>query len=330
MRMILATLAVWTAAATIANAQSVAPSVDQHVLPGYAALTLQTERLAAAAETTCDPADPALRQSFHDAFDAWISVSHLRFGPSEENDRAFALAFWPDPRGATPKALNTLIRDEDPVVEDSDSFETISVAARGFYALEFLLYAPEFAEAGDAAYRCRLIQAVTANIAANAAAIEAGWEDGYADLMRETGNDRYRTDTEAAKQLFTSLSTGLEFTSGMRLGRPLGSFDRPRPTRAEARRSERSLRHVILSLEANKSLAAQLSDSDEEIAAAFERAIERAKALEDPSFAGVSDPQKRFRVEALKSDVDEIRMLLAQDLGPELGITAGFNSLDGD
>ncbi|MEM1360297.1 MAG: imelysin family protein [Pseudomonadota bacterium] len=330
MRMILTAIAFCTTQVAIADVQTVAPVVDQHVLPGYAALASETEDLAAAAAANCDPTDPTLRQSFHEAFDAWVRVSHLRFGPSEENDRAFGLAFWPDPRGATPKALGTLIREEDPVVDDPAGFDTISVAARGFYALEFLLYAPEFAEAGNATYRCRLIQAIIANIAANAAAIEADWQNGYADLMRVTGNDRYRTDTEAAKQLFTSLSTGLEFTSGMRLGRPLGSFDRPRPNRAEARRSERSLRNVVLSLEATRALAAQLSGNNDEIDQAFARAIEQADGIDDPSFAGVSDPQSRIRVEALKSDVDEIRMILALDLGPELGITAGFNSLDGD
>ncbi|HBR37591.1 MAG TPA: peptidase M75, partial [Sulfitobacter pontiacus] len=53
-----------------------------------------------------------------DAFDAWIAVSHLRFGPSETDNRAFALAFWPDSRGATPKTLAGLITDADPVGRD--------------------------------------------------------------------------------------------------------------------------------------------------------------------------------------------------------------------
>ena len=55
-----------------------------------------------------------------------------------------------------------------------------------------------------------------------------------------------------------------------------------------------------------------------------------AEELDDPVFAGVAEPQNRFRVEVLKQAVDDIRRCLAEDLGPTLGLTAGFNSLDGD
>ncbi|MEM9267659.1 MAG: imelysin family protein [Pseudomonadota bacterium] len=304
--------------------------VDTHVIPGYQALSSQSATLAQTAEQECAPTSPDLVEAYHKAFDAWVSVSHLRFGPSEEDDRAFALAFWPDPRGSTPKALATLIRDEDSVVADPQSFSTVSIAARGFYALEFLLFDPQFAGADPQSYTCTLIQAVTADIARNAADILAGWQNGYGDLMSNPGNDTYRTSTEAAQQVFTALSTGLEFTSQTRLGRPMGSFERPRPNRAEARRSERSLRHVVLSLEATQELAALLSMENPEVQQAFDDALQRANALEDPVFAGVANPIGRLRVEALQQSVERIRAILAQNVGPSLGISAGFNALDGD
>ena len=271
-----------------------------------------------------------MRAAYHDAFDAWTGVSHLRFGPSETEDRAFALAFWPDPRGSTPKALGTLIRDQDPAVNSPEDFATVSVAARGFYALEFLLYDPQVTGGGDEDYRCALLRAVAADISANAAAILGDWESGYGNLMSNPGNDTYRTATEAAQQFFTALSTGLEFASTTRLGRPMGTFDRPRPKRAEARRSGRSLRNVVLSLESAQDLAALLSGDDPDVDDAFENAIREASELDDPVFAGVAEPQGRFRVEALQQRIEVIRRLLAEDIGPRLGIAAGFNSLDGD
>ncbi|MEO0388878.1 MAG: peptidase M75, partial [Pseudomonadota bacterium] len=62
----------------------------------------------------------------------------------------------------------------------------------------------------------------------------------------------------------------------------------------------------------------------------FERALDRANALDDPVFAGVTDPPGRLRVEVLQQSVDAIRQVLRQEVGPTLGITAGFNALDGD
>ena len=330
MRIWLTAIIMFMSSSAFADSPDIRAIVETHVLPGYRTLASESADLAAAARSDCSPSNPDLRTGYHDAFDDWVGVSHLRFGPSETDDRAFALAFWPDPRGSTAKALGTLIRDQDPVVNSREAFATVSVAARGFYALEFLLYDPQFAEVGDVDYRCALIQAVTADISANADAILDDWEISYGNLMSDPGNDTYRNATEATQQFFTALSTGLEFTSDTRLGRPMGTFDRPRPNSAEARRSERSLRHVILSLEATQDLAALLSGNDADVDKAYRQAIRRAEDLGDPVFAGVSEPQGRFRVEALQQSINIIRRLLAEDVGPRLGITVGFNSLDGD
>ncbi|MEX0283178.1 MAG: imelysin family protein [Paracoccaceae bacterium] len=303
--------------------------VDHHILPGYRALAEDAAALDDAAQADCAPNNEALRAAYGQAFDAWIAVSHLRFGPSEKLDRAFALAFWPDPRSKTPKTLLALLAAQDPVVAKIQTFRDVSIAVRGFYALEFLLYDTQFVEA-DEVYTCALIRAIAADIALNATGILADWEGGYADLLRLLENDIYRTEEEATRQLFTALLAGLEFTSDARLGRPLGSFERPRPKRAEAWRSGRSLRHVVMSLHATRALAYDLSRGDTALDAAFTSVIADAEALEDPIFAGVSDPASRFRVEALKARIDDLRNALAEDLGLRLGIVAGFNSLDGD
>ena len=309
-------------------------AADNHILPGYAELSAATHALASSARTDCDPNSAPLRKAFHTAFDKWISVSHLRFGPSESEDRAFALAFWPDTKGFTPKALSNLISAEDAAVQSQDAFAETSIAGRGFFALELMLYDPRFSEVGNAEYRCALIQAITADIDENASAINADWAD-YASTLKNPGeNSTYRSQDEALQELYKALITGLEFTADTRLGRPLGTFDRPRPKRAEARRSDRSLRHVELSLTALQDLAAQISSDHPDIAAdldsAFSAAIKRAQSLDDPALAGVASPQERFRIEALQQSINDIRAIASAELGPTLGIGAGFNSLDGD
>ncbi|QQA43806.1 imelysin family protein [Pelagovum pacificum] len=309
--------------------------VEDHILPGYEALATESATLADVAEEHCAPDDAVLREAYNDAFDAWIAVSHLRFGPSEVGDRAFSLAFWPDSRGATPSALNGLIADADPVVETEEGFADVSVAARGFYAMEFLLYDETLSTAGDPDYHCALVQAVARDIASVSATIRQDWTDGYGTLIATAGeNDTYRSTEEAAQELFKAVNFGLEFTSDTRLGRPMGTFDRPRPARAEAWRSGRSLRHVRISLDANRELALMLAADAPETQAnldvALTRAIERADALDDPIFAGVEDPQGRFAIEALQTDIQTARRVVSTELGPVLGVAAGFNSLDGD
>ncbi len=307
--------------------------VDGHILPRFVALSDSTQALSDAAQADCDPTSDTLRAAYGTAFDAWVSASHLRFGPTETDDRAFALAFWPDSRGATPRALSALLSKQDPIATSAQDYAEVSIAARGFYALEFLLYDEVLMAAGNPGYHCQLTQTISADIASTSQGILDDWQTTYAFIMQNPSPDGvYRSDTEVLQEMFKSLSTGLQFTSETRLGRPLGTFDRPRPTRAEVRRSGRSSAHVILSLQSLQDLASRLVDDalSAKLSDQFERPLSRLFDLEDPTFASVSEPQTRIKIEIIQQSVEAIRTLVRDELGPTLGVAAGFNSLDGD
>ncbi|MEM6618241.1 MAG: imelysin family protein [Pseudomonadota bacterium] len=305
-----------------------APQAAAQDIPG--ALTVITEQFdtlndasKALAAAACDA--PDFRARYDAAFDAFVAVSHVGFGPTQTDDRFFALGFWPDTRGVTQKQLMALIAARDTIADDPERFAKSSIAGRGFYALDWLIVAND----GDADYRCALTHAITADIARMTADLVAEWPDHRAEML--SGAGAYTGEDDALRALYTALTTGLQFTAEARLGRPLGTFDRPRPRRAEARRTGRSLRNVAQSLVGLEALAATLSDGDAEVAAAFAEARDLAGGLaDDPVFAGVATPGGRFRVEVLQQSVARIRVMIQQGLGPQLGITEGFNRLDGD
>ena len=313
--------------------------LDGHILPGFGAFAEAAILLDTVASAGCAADQPtdhtALHAAYHASFDAWLQISHLRFGPTETEDRAFAIAFWPDTKGFSPKALGGLIAAQDPIVQDPDAFSESSIAGRGLYALDYLLFDDVMRDQGTAAYRCALLQAITQDMARNAQAMSTDWQARYAAALThpsETGV--YAREEDVVRTLFTALSTGLQFTSETRLGRPLGTFDRPRPRRAEAWRSDRALRNVVLSLGALETLATTLAKDAPEIAAAlaadFARAQDRLSDLDDPNFAQVSDPAQRLKVEIAQQAIDQIRTRVTTELGPALGVAAGFNALDGD
>lgn len=333
----LATAVVLAPVASIAETAStvVQDVIQAHIMPRFETLRTASRQLADVAAKDCRPTSATLRASYGDAFDAWVLASHLRFGPTETDDRAYALAFWPDSRGATPRALGGLISGQDPIGASVADYAAVSIAARGFYALEYLLYDDALMVAGEPSYHCQLVQTISADIAVISDAILSDWQQSFAAQMLSPSDDGpYRTNEEVLQELFKALTTGLQFTSDTRLGRPLGTFDRPRPTRAEARRSGRSARHVGLSLQSLQDLTARLASDDAELANtlndAFEDAQKNLLALNDPTFDGAGDPQSRLRIEVLQQSIDAIRDKVGQDLGPTLGVAAGFNSLDGD
>jgi len=305
-------------------------ALSDHILPGYAGFAEATEDLAQAARDDCHAY--ALVPAFHATFDAWMPVADLRLGPSETG--ALSITFWPDPRGFTPRTLARLIAEEDPIAGDVEGYADVSIAARGLFALEMLLFEPEFSGYAQDSYTCRLVATVAADLAGQADALAAAWETAYADTLRtagETGNVTYLTEEEAVRAIYTQILSSLEFTTNQRLGAPMGTFDRPRPTRAEARRSERSLRNVVLAAEAAHGLATALADWDlPEADAALERVREAAARIEDPAFHNVTDPQARLRIEVLQQAVRSLSGAIQSEIGARLGIAPGFNSQDGD
>ncbi len=327
MRLKITAIAVALLLAAPAHAD-VAGAIHDRILPDLGAFRDATRTLADTAAETCAP--ETLRPVWNAAFDAWLPVSFLRLGPAEDEGRILAIAFWPDPKGIGARQQRQLLQSQDPVVSDPAGFAERSVALRGFFALERLLY-PAEPLTGD--YPCALIRATAADLARMAAEIDQGWRDGFAQTLLsagQPGNSLYLTEAEAKQALYTQLMTGFEFTADQRLGRPLGTFQRPRPERAEARASARSLRNVELSLQAllafGEALAGPLPETRTDVA----QALTAAAALNDPDFSGFAQPQGHVRAEALLGLVRTAQDSAGAEAGAALGVEVGFNSADGD
>ncbi len=305
-------------------------ALDRHILPAFAAFADRADALAQTAALDCRP--EAVRPAYQAAFDAWMPVADLRLGPSETG--ALSVAFWPDPRGATQRTLARFIAEEDPVALNPQDYAEVSIAARGLFALEMLLYDAAFADYAPGSYTCDLVTTIAADLGHQAAALDRAWQTDFAQTLRsagDAGNATYLSPDEALRALYTQILSSVEFTTDRRLGQPMGSFDRPRPTLAEARRSRRSLRNVVLAAEAAHDLAAALADWDlPETDAALGRVRLAAERIEDPAFQDVAAPQGRLRAEVLQQAVADLRQTIEVEIGAEYGIEPGFNALDGD
>lgn len=327
------------AALVVPGAVVAAPSdvlnraLSEHIQPGFAAFADASDVLAAASAVTCDRSDPAVLAAFDTAWDAWIRIGHLRFGPTETDNRAFALGYWPDTRGTIPKTLARLVADEDAAVADPEAFAEVSIAGRGFTALEFLLFDPQMGE--DTAYQCQLRQAIAVDIALNASLIADDWDGEYGtSFLTYDATSPFRSETEALTELFGAVLTGLEFSEDVRLGRPMGTFDRPRPKRAEAWRAGRSVRHIALSVEGTRDLSLILASENPQVTAdveaEFGRAMSNVDKLKDPVLGDVVDATGWLRAEIAAQGLELAATRVRDEVGALYGLSEGFSSLDGD
>lgn len=307
--------------ATPATADT-ATVVTDHARPGYAAFKDAVARLADV--ESCEP--EKLHPAFQAAYDAWMGVEHLHLGPAEKDGRSLAILFWPDAKGSGAKAQTALLT-ADPATLTISGMADQSVAARGLSGLERLLYPAKPLPADP----CPLIRITIDDLARQAEGLDSDWGP-YGDQLLtagQTGNTVFLRPQEATQALFTQLATGLEFVADRRIGRPLGTFDKPRPDLAEGHASGRALANITLSLQALRGLTASLSPDSAKTLAAFDHAIALAQGM-DPNLDAITDPQGWLKLEILQQAVRATRDTALAELGPALGVELGFNSQDGD
>lgn len=314
------TLAVAPAAADVADAVAV-------IGRAYDDVAAQTAALAQEAGRNC--ASEGLRAPMQAAWDAWARIDFLRLGPVELDGRGLAMSFWPDPKSSGLRAQQAALNDGAAIASDPERFATASVAMRGFAGLERLVYDSPLT--GAEAELCRLTRATAADLARMGAEIAFEWP-AHANLLTHPGgsNTAYLTEGEARQAIYTQLVTGLSTLETTRLGRPMGTFEKPRPERAEAIASGRSLRNVVRSLTGQRDVALALHPDAPQTRAAFDRALALAADLDDPVFAGAADSQKRLKIEILQQAVTATREAVEAEIGAALGVTVGFNAKDGD
>lgn len=339
-------------------AQVNAAVVAQHVLPRYEALAGAAKALDAATEVHC--AQPGgdgleeLRTRYRATMDAWMGIQHLQFGPIELFQRGYRLYFWPRGQGRIADAVEELLAARDDSRFADDAFRKASVATQGLPAMEQLLYseARVFGASGQAQWRCRLLTAISANVRDMTAEILADWQGGRVAFARsmaepepETGY--FGSHKDGTLELFKSFYTGLQLIADARLSPVVGrTIEQARPRMAESRLSERSLRNIVLSLEALQALylgenngqglgaLVVQSGSDEKLdplmRRAFEKTLETARAIVPPLAEAVTDPARRAQVETLRTQATAMKQIVETRMATALGLGVGFNALDGD
>ena len=85
---------------------------DVHILPRYAAFADSSAALSKTLEADCS-AD-AVMPAYHEAYDDWIRVSHIQFGPAEARGVALSMSYWQAPKDRNGRAVETLDGEPEP------------------------------------------------------------------------------------------------------------------------------------------------------------------------------------------------------------------------
>ena len=270
--------------------------------------------------------------AFRDTWLAWAPLDSYQFGPIEQSGAALTINFWPDKKNFVGRALRELLAQPGEAQRDPATVAAGSAAGQGLPAIEMLL----FTDAPD----CPAVIGISGNLSALAGGLYEDWFGpmGWAGIARQAGPDNpvYLSPDEFTKTVYTALDFGLTRVADTRLGRPLGSYERSFPTRAEGWRSGLSNRIIgaqlggIAEMVRDGFAGAVPAGEIDELMAVVDQAQARLEALAVPLAEAVDDPMTRIRVEGLQTQVHYLQTKLAQDIGPALGVETGFSAADGD
>jgi uncharacterized protein len=331
-------------------ARAVLAVVDRTIIPSYRALAqaadAQEKAWTAFAANRQAGDVQSLRAAYNAACDAWARAQLIKTGPLSLFLRYERFAYWPEARNVTQRMLDALIASNDPKELAPATLVRDSVAAQGLTALERLLYdgdnsVPLLKAPGRSGeWRTEIGQGIARNLSAIAKDVLAEWtaSDGVrAAIAANKGWKTIFADTgEAASLLLTELVTAFRLMHDIKLLPVMGaSADVARPRVAEAWRSGRSQRNLKLNLESAQAMTRVWAET---VTAAHRTKLESlyatAQKAVDAVPAGLgeaaADPRRRPLVETARAGIKAVQVEIAATLPADLGITLGFNSLDGD
>jgi hypothetical protein len=335
-----ATLAIPAPPARAADDVAVATRVaEQFAIPRYRALADAAQSQEAAWKGFCSTRAPGgfadLRAAFAKTADAWASVEVVRYGPIAQDDRYERMEHWPERKNAVGKGVAALLLGSGPDDLAPSKFRQSSVAVQGLSAMERLLYDGEDPSAAltaatpAAVRRCAVGTAIAGGIAAVAGDTLAGWQGSMQATLKDPGQAK-----EAVTRIATDLLAMLQETDEAKLKPVFGeTAEAAKPTSAEYWRSGRSARTIELNLASVAELTRVMIGGAEGADTAVETADGAASiAGSMPADIGptAQDDKARRRIQLLLTAVRSARQTASMVLPAALGITLGFNSLDGD
>ena len=322
--------------------------VEQWLLPRYDALRTAADAQKAAWEGFCRAPSvdgvAELKTRFAAVSEGWSAVEFITFGAVMQELRADRFNLFPERRNAVGRSVAELVTGDEARLQP-ERFRGLSAAAQGLPALERLLYDDgaegKLVSGPEAARRCAIGLAISANLATLAGDLREGWGDRssglLAQLLAGKSDPDYFPDPNALlSQIATDLAGAYQRVVDQRLLVVMGkSADEAKPLIADRRRSGLSKATIVAVVtsagELGELLAQGLDATPRSVVVnAMEWATKVADGLPDDIGAAATSADGRRQLQVAITAFKAAQASVADPLASGLGVPLGFNALDGD
>ncbi len=323
-------LNVLSAQAQSAPEAAYARIVSGVIRPGFAGLAAEARRHEDAWTGYCRSPSPAglarLASSFQALADSWARVDMIRSGPAAGDFRHERFSFWPERKNAVERGLAALLKRPGAASLTPADIRKETAAAQGLPALERLIQPDGLPDARlgigpDGELRCHMGEIISGNAAGLAAEMEAAWRPPAGSPT-----------PEARAMLATDIVTAYAILKDTKIETVIGKdATGVKPRAAEFWRSGRPIRNIVINLEVLDRINALLfPEASDEVVLPFATQTALKIAASIPDLAQVASGDKRSEAVLLRDAIGAAGERAMAEVPPALGVTIGFNSLDGD
>jgi len=327
------------------------------ILPTLSDASARAAELDAAAEAvSSDPTAESLgaaQDAWRSARAPWRSSDAFAFGPVETDGLGAAIDWWP----AKPDTIEEKIAAGGAI--DAAYIESLGTSAKGFMALEYLLFDSTNGDdavlaslTGDpAAARRAYVAAVAESLAGKVGTLHAAWAEDQGNYAQELllagdGSKVFVSQKSAVDELVNQMVFQADNVLN-KIGKPAGKSNGgvPVPDAEESPRSDNSLADMLATLDGIQSVydgargdkdgmgvsdlvRARNADVDDRVHDAFADARAKIEAIPPPFRAAVTDHVAE--VDAAYEAARTLKRTLATEVVSVLGSTLRFNDADGD
>jgi len=325
--------------------------IEKAILPSYENLVEIAAQQSKDIERLClSPSEINLdraREGFRSLVSAWSRVEMYRIGPAIKDNRQEKLFFWPDRKSIGLRQVRKLIDTEEQTALRTETLQKKSVAVQGILALEYVLFGKSsetLSTTSARSYRCMYGATIAQAIGLTAKTIVNDWSSpsGYATLMLDTNeaNPIYRSDAEVMQDLLRISSEMIQSTRALKIQNTIkDNPEKSKPKRAPFWRSNLTLHAYQNNLNAvkrlftigglgnltpryTKSLSFELDQTGKFLAELEKEAT--------PWETQVKQKEAHDLLTFTLIPLEGAQYIVSELIPQELGLSLGFNSLDGD
>lgn len=193
-----------TAAPRDATSRYVQYVLNDTLLPRYQQLATANRELASKLQQSCtQPGDAGLatvRQHWQQAYGSWMRVAALNWGPTAQLRSQRTIAFKPTRTALVDSAVSRSAALE------ADVFDTTGTAAKGYTAIEYLLYRPAASLATPGV--CAWLQRNADDIGEHSAELQRQWQRFAARIAAGESADDLPSSQQALEEIINLTLAG--------------------------------------------------------------------------------------------------------------------------